>query len=213
VASIALDDPGHAPQYRVLRASPRSPPSGMRREAASPPFGPRAPARRGERPAGRRTLRACTRHPSGAQAGARRPPARAKPPDPRGALPIRARDHVRGAQPRGPLRGAALARSQASLRRGGRRPRGAGGLRPPAPLPLLPSPWGSSFESAGVPMQGAPPLRCGVRREGARGGGSKSQPAMAAVVAVTVSDGSEPIHPTDYIQDYAPSAIPTGRSS
>ena len=31
------------------------------------------------------------------------PPVRAKPPDPRGALPIRARDHVRGAQPRGPV--------------------------------------------------------------------------------------------------------------
>jgi len=37
-----------------------------------------------------------------AQGAPRLTPVRAKPPDPRGALPTRARDHVRGAQPRGP---------------------------------------------------------------------------------------------------------------
>ena len=37
-----------------------------------------------------------------AQGAPRLTPVRAKPPDPRGALPTRSRDHVRGAQPRGP---------------------------------------------------------------------------------------------------------------
>jgi hypothetical protein len=151
-----------------LVASPRSPPSGM------------LPAEPWDRVRG--AARPGPTHPSGAHAGARRPPARAKPPDPRGALPIRARDHVRGAQPRGPLRSPALTSSQASLRRGGR------SASPPLPLRFL-------FRLAGVPMQGAPPLRCGVRREGAlrAGGGSKSQPAMARV---TVSHGSEPVQPS-----------------
>ena len=100
------------------------------------------------------------------------PPVRATPPE---------------AEPRGPLRGAEVAPSQVSTRRRGRSPRGAGGPWPPAPhnhLPSARSPPRSSrgalrFLSwlAGVPKQGAPPLRCGVRREGGlrAGGGSKGQ--------------------------------------
>ena len=42
------------------------------------------------------------RHARTAQGTSSLTPLRAKPPDPTGALPIRARDHVRGAQPRGP---------------------------------------------------------------------------------------------------------------
>jgi hypothetical protein len=40
--------------------------------------------------------------PTAAQGTSSLTPLRARPPDPRGTLPTRARDHVRGAQPRGP---------------------------------------------------------------------------------------------------------------
>jgi hypothetical protein len=85
-----------------LVASPRSPPSGMPREAARPggtPAGAESPggaphpagmqaSARGDPPAGRRTLQVLTRHSPGAQAGARRPlsPRLLAPASRRGAL-------------------------------------------------------------------------------------------------------------------------------
>ena len=106
------------------------------------------------------------------------PPLRAKPPDPRGVLPIRARDHVRGAQPKGSLRCAGPAPSQASSLRGRRRSHIPSARSPPTPEGRSRQELGTVCagrsrgalrflsQSAGAAMQGAPALRCGVRREG-----------------------------------------------
>jgi hypothetical protein len=70
---------------------------------------------------------------------------------------------------------------------------GVGGRRPSTPSTSPALPLRFILQSAGVSTQGAPPLRCGVRREwGLRaGGGSKLQPAAAPVVTAAVAWASE----------------------
>jgi len=53
-------------------------------------------------------------------------------------------------------------------------PEGLGALGPQPPK-LPPLPLRLLSQSAGALVQGAPPLRCGVRREGARDGGSNAR--------------------------------------
>jgi hypothetical protein len=78
---------------------------------------------------------------------------------------------------------------------GPRDPASRRGETAPGPYTSPALPLRRILQSAGVSTQGAPPLRCGVRREGGlrADGGSKSQPAVAPAVAVTVAYVSEAV--------------------